>query len=50
MDGRVAVVTGGATGLGAAVSRRLAGRGARVAITYSRSADEAEATAEECRA
>jgi 3-oxoacyl-[acyl-carrier protein] reductase len=50
MDGKVAVVTGGATGLGAAVGRRLAGRGARVAITYSRSADEAEATAEQCRA
>lgn len=49
MDGKVAVVTGGATGLGAAVSRRLAGRGARVAITYSRSVDEAEATAQECR-
>ena len=49
MDGKVAVVTGGATGLGAAVCRRLAGRGARVAVTYSRSAAEAEATAAECR-
>jgi 3-oxoacyl-[acyl-carrier protein] reductase len=49
MDGKVAVVTGGGTGLGAAVARRLAGRGARVALTYSRSADEAEATAQECR-
>src|SRR3954463_3197539 len=50
MDGKVAVVTGGGTGLGAAVGRRLAGRGASVALTYSRSADEAEATAQECRA
>jgi|SRR4051794_2101597 3-oxoacyl-[acyl-carrier protein] reductase len=50
MDGKVAVVTGGGTGLGAAVARRLAGRGARVAITYSRSAEEAGATAQECRA
>ncbi|WP_344414232.1 SDR family oxidoreductase [Pseudonocardia ailaonensis] len=49
MIGKVAVVTGGATGLGAAVSRRLAERGAHVAIVYSRSAAEAEATAEECR-
>jgi 3-oxoacyl-[acyl-carrier protein] reductase len=49
MDGKVAVVTGGATGLGAAVSRRLAERGAHLAIVYSRSKAEAEATAEECR-
>jgi 3-oxoacyl-[acyl-carrier protein] reductase len=49
MDGRVAVVTGGGTGLGAAVCRRLAERGMRVAVNYSRSAAEAEATAARCR-
>jgi 3-oxoacyl-[acyl-carrier protein] reductase len=46
---RVAIVTGGATGLGAAVSCRLAGRGFRVAVNYSKSADDAERTASECR-
>jgi 2-hydroxycyclohexanecarboxyl-CoA dehydrogenase len=32
LDGRTAVVTGGASGIGAATSRRLAGEGARVAV------------------
>ena len=40
---KVAIVTGGGTGLGAAVSTRLAAEGARVAVNYSRSAAEAEA-------
>lgn len=33
LDGRVALVTGGAGGIGAATSRRLAAEGARVAVT-----------------
>jgi NAD(P)-dependent dehydrogenase (short-subunit alcohol dehydrogenase family) len=49
MTGKVAVVAGGATGLGAAVCARLAARGAAVAVNYSKSSDEAEATAAECR-
>lgn len=47
MAGRAAVVTGGATGIGAAVVRRLAARGVRSAINYAHSRDEAEALAEE---
>ncbi|WP_459545604.1 SDR family NAD(P)-dependent oxidoreductase [Nocardia sp. X0981] len=36
LDGRVALVTGGSSGLGAAVSRALAGLGARVAVVARR--------------
>ncbi|MDF2234217.1 SDR family NAD(P)-dependent oxidoreductase [Albimonas sp. CAU 1670] len=46
----VAFVTGGGTGVGAAAALMLADRGHAVAVNYSRSAEEAEATAEACRA
>lgn len=46
---KVAIVTGGGTGLGVAVSLGLAERGARVLVNYARSAEEAERTAEACR-
>lgn len=49
LQGKVAIVTGGATGLGAAVCERLAGRGANIIVNYSRSRHEAEATAQTCR-
>ncbi|MCW0211806.1 MAG: glucose 1-dehydrogenase [Pseudonocardia sp.] len=49
MTGKVAIVTGGATGLGAAVCHGLAARGATVVVNYSKSVDEAEATAAQCR-
>jgi len=47
MKGSVAIVTGGGTGIGAAVVRRLAERGVRCVVNYASSRDEAEALAEE---
>lgn len=46
----VAIVSGSATGIGAACARHLAAAGLNVAINYTKSAQEAEATAEACRA
>lgn len=42
LSGKIAVVTGGARGIGAAISKRLAADGATVILTYSKSKDEAE--------
>ena len=47
-EGRVALVTGSATGLGAAMAIELASRGATVIVNYTRSREEAEATAAAC--
>lgn len=50
LDGRKALVTGSATGLGRSMAVKLAERGADVIINYSRSARDAEEAADLCRA
>ena len=47
MRGAVAIVTGGGTGIGAAVVRRLAARGVAGVINYAASRDDAQALAAE---
>jgi 3-oxoacyl-[acyl-carrier protein] reductase len=44
---RVALVTGASGGIGSAISRRLAGEGARIALAYGSNAEAAEALAAE---
>src|SRR3954468_12582652 len=50
LSGRVALVTGGSRGIGAASARALADQGANVAISYVASPDKAEAVVRELKA
>jgi 3-oxoacyl-[acyl-carrier protein] reductase len=47
LDGKVALVTGGSRGIGAAISRELGRAGARVAVNYRTGREAAEAVASE---
>jgi 3-oxoacyl-[acyl-carrier protein] reductase len=47
LNGKVALVTGGARGIGAAISRELTRAGAKVAVNYRSGADAAQAVADE---
>ena len=48
LEGRVAVVTGGSRGIGAAIVRMFTQAGARVVFSYQKAAEVAERLAAEC--